>query len=238
MRVADGRRLRGLTWDHPRGYVVLDALTAGYARAFVVGGVLALFAAVAALALPRRRVPTTPVPEQPSASDAPVGPRIRRVATTGASARTTTTWSAATPRSPRSNCACPRAGTATSPTLPGAAPPPDAYASSFTIVRPEPGLKTLIVATPSGAGRPTANVQTRARTGLANDVADPVPAFGGPHDASSSTTTGDGRVVRTSTANVSRWRSENSSATRYACGLIALSSARSEEVRPSTCCKR
>jgi len=30
----------------------------------------------------------------------------------------------------------------------------------------------------------------------------------------------------------------NSSATRYACGLIALSSARCEEVRPSTCCKR
>ena len=69
------------------------------------------------------------------------------------------------------------------------------------MVRPGPGLKTLIVATPSGAGRPTANVQPRARTGLANDVADPVPAFGGPHDASSSTTTGAGRVVRTSTAN-------------------------------------
>jgi hypothetical protein len=50
---------------------VLDALTEGYARAFVAGGILALIAAGAALALPRRPVAPARVPDQPTPTVVP-----------------------------------------------------------------------------------------------------------------------------------------------------------------------
>lgn len=50
---------------------VLDALTAGYGRAFVIGGILAVIAALAALALPRRTVSARRVPDQPSPTIVP-----------------------------------------------------------------------------------------------------------------------------------------------------------------------
>lgn len=56
----------------PGSPAVLDALTAGYGRAFVVGGVLALLASVAALALPKRTTSRPAVPaEQPKTTVAP-----------------------------------------------------------------------------------------------------------------------------------------------------------------------